>query len=72
MLNPSIMPSPHSIIVSWWALAPAPTAAHVTQPPPGKPYRIAMQLALADAHLSPDAIGYISAHGTAYRPGRYS
>lgn len=38
--------------------------AHVTQPQP-ETMRIAMQMALDDAGLSPEAIGYISAHGTA-------
>ena len=33
--------------------------------PTAETMQIAMQLALADAHLSPDAIGYINAHGTA-------
>ncbi|HRH78776.1 MAG TPA: beta-ketoacyl-ACP synthase, partial [Cellvibrionaceae bacterium] len=37
---------------------------HVTQPT-AETMQIAMQLALADAHLAPDAIGYINAHGTA-------
>ncbi|NVK22236.1 MAG: beta-ketoacyl-ACP synthase [Kangiellaceae bacterium] len=38
--------------------------AHVTQPKQ-ETMAIAMQLALKDAQLSPDKIGYISAHGTA-------
>jgi 3-oxoacyl-[acyl-carrier-protein] synthase II len=37
---------------------------HVTQPQ-SETMRIAMQMALDDAGLSPDKIGYISAHGTA-------
>lgn len=37
---------------------------HVTQPT-AETMQIAMQLALADAKLAPDSIGYISAHGTA-------
>jgi 3-oxoacyl-[acyl-carrier-protein] synthase II len=37
---------------------------HVTQPQ-SETMRIAMQMALDDAGLTPDAIGYISAHGTA-------
>jgi len=37
---------------------------HVTQPQ-SDTMRIAMQMALDDAGLTPDAIGYISAHGTA-------
>lgn len=36
---------------------------HMTQPSIGEQAR-AMQLALEDAHLAPDAIGYINAHGT--------
>ena len=31
--------------------------------------QIALELALADSGLSPDAIGYVSAHGTATRHG---
>jgi 3-oxoacyl-[acyl-carrier-protein] synthase II len=38
--------------------------AHVTQPSPETMQR-AIELALADADLAPEAIGYISAHGTA-------
>jgi 3-oxoacyl-[acyl-carrier-protein] synthase II len=37
---------------------------HVTQPN-SETMQVAMQLALADADLSPDAIGYVNAHGTA-------
>lgn len=37
---------------------------HVTQPT-AKTMAVAMQLALDNANLSPDAIGYINAHGTA-------
>ncbi|HEY6527500.1 MAG TPA: beta-ketoacyl-ACP synthase [Cellvibrionaceae bacterium] len=37
---------------------------HVTQPT-AETMQIAMELALADAKLSPSAIGYINAHGTA-------
>ncbi|MDO8313368.1 MAG: beta-ketoacyl-ACP synthase, partial [Sideroxyarcus sp.] len=42
--------------------------AHVTQPQ-SETMRIAMRMALDDAGLSPDAIGYISAHGTATERG---
>jgi 3-oxoacyl-[acyl-carrier-protein] synthase II len=38
--------------------------AHVTQPSPETMQRV-IELALADADLAPEAIGYISAHGTA-------
>jgi 3-oxoacyl-[acyl-carrier-protein] synthase II len=38
--------------------------AHVTQPQ-SETMKIAMQMALDDAGLTPDAIGYVSAHGTA-------
>lgn len=38
--------------------------AHVTQPQ-RETMAVAMQLALKDAELSPDSIGYVSAHGTA-------
>jgi 3-oxoacyl-[acyl-carrier-protein] synthase II len=38
--------------------------AHVTQPSPATMQGV-MELALKDAGLSPDAIGYVSAHGTA-------
>lgn len=38
--------------------------AHVTQPSPETMRRV-MDMALADAGLSPDTIGYVSAHGTA-------
>ncbi|WP_137923411.1 beta-ketoacyl-ACP synthase [Cupriavidus sp. 2SB] len=38
--------------------------AHVTQPQAGTMAQ-AMRLALEDANLSPDAIGYVNAHGTA-------
>lgn len=38
--------------------------AHVTQPE-ASTMRRAMEMALADANLPPEAIGYISAHGTA-------
>ena len=37
---------------------------HVTQPN-SETMQIAMQMALSDADLSPDAIGYVNAHGTA-------
>ena len=37
---------------------------HVTQPSP-ETMEIALRLSLEDADLSPDAIGYVSAHGTA-------
>jgi 3-oxoacyl-[acyl-carrier-protein] synthase II len=37
---------------------------HVTQPT-AKTMAVAMQLALADAELAPEAIGYVNAHGTA-------
>lgn len=42
--------------------------AHITLPD-APSMQIAMDLALADADLAPDAIGYISAHGTATGPG---
>ena len=38
--------------------------AHVTQPSPGTMQRV-QEMALSNAGLSPDAIGYVSAHGTA-------
>jgi 3-oxoacyl-[acyl-carrier-protein] synthase II len=38
--------------------------AHVTQPSPETMQRV-LEMALANAGLSPDAIGYVSAHGTA-------
>ena len=38
--------------------------AHITQPT-AETMAVAMRLALDDAKLSPDAIGYVSAHGTA-------
>lgn len=41
---------------------------HVTQPDANS-MQLAMRLALQDAHLQPDAIGYISAHGTATEHG---
>jgi 3-oxoacyl-[acyl-carrier-protein] synthase II len=41
---------------------------HVTQPDANS-MQVAMRLALQDAHLQPDAIGYISAHGTATEHG---
>lgn len=41
---------------------------HVTQPN-ADTMAIAMRLALADAGLSPDAIGYVNAHGTATEHG---
>ena len=42
--------------------------AHVTQP--SRPtMRRAMELALADAGLPPEAVGYVSAHGTGTRQG---
>jgi 3-oxoacyl-[acyl-carrier-protein] synthase II len=41
---------------------------HVTQPS-AETMRIAMKLALQDAGLQPDAIGYVSAHGTATERG---
>lgn len=41
---------------------------HVTQPN-SETMSIAMQLALDDAELPPDAIGYINSHGTATTPG---
>lgn len=37
---------------------------HVTQPNP-QTMQVAMRLALADAALAPEAIGYVNAHGTA-------
>jgi 3-oxoacyl-[acyl-carrier-protein] synthase II len=42
--------------------------AHVTQPSASTMQRV-MQLALDNAGLSPDAIGYVSAHGTATERG---
>ncbi len=39
-------------------------AAHVTQPQ-AETMQICMEMALNDANLSPDKIGYVSAHGTA-------
>jgi 3-oxoacyl-[acyl-carrier-protein] synthase II len=41
---------------------------HVTQPN-AKTMQVAMELALADAQLSPSAIGYINAHGTGTQHG---
>jgi 3-oxoacyl-[acyl-carrier-protein] synthase II len=41
---------------------------HVTQPNP-RTMEIAMRLALEDAALSPEAVGYVSAHGTATEHG---
>jgi 3-oxoacyl-[acyl-carrier-protein] synthase II len=38
--------------------------AHVTQPSPETMQRV-LEMSLANADLSPDAIGYVSAHGTA-------
>lgn len=38
--------------------------SHITQPT-SETMAVAMRMALADAALSPDAIGYVSAHGTA-------
>ena len=38
--------------------------AHVTQPSASTMQRV-MEMALANANLSPDAVGYVSAHGTA-------
>ncbi|MDP2876372.1 MAG: beta-ketoacyl-ACP synthase [Holophaga sp.] len=42
--------------------------AHVTQPQ-AETMAVTMQLALADAALSPDHIGWVNAHGTATQPG---
>lgn len=42
--------------------------AHVTQPSSDMMQRV-MEMALADAGLKPDAIGYVSAHGTATERG---
>ena len=59
------MPSPRrSIICELVGFGTNSDGGHVTQPT-AETMQIAMQLALADAHLSPDAIGYINAHGTA-------
>ncbi len=41
---------------------------HVTQPNAAT-MKVAMQLALQDAALAPDAIGYVNAHGTATQQG---
>jgi len=41
---------------------------HVTQPNAAT-MKVAMQLALEDAGLAPDAIGYVNAHGTATQQG---
>ena len=41
---------------------------HVTQPN-AKTMQVAMELALADAHLAPSAIGYVNAHGTGTQHG---
>jgi beta-ketoacyl-acyl-carrier-protein synthase II len=41
-------------------------ASHITQPSVEGPAR-AMQLALADARVNPEEIGYVNAHGTATR-----
>jgi len=41
---------------------------HVTQPNAAT-MKIAMQMALQDANLAPDAIGYVNAHGTATQQG---
>ncbi|RWX56031.1 beta-ketoacyl-ACP synthase [Photobacterium chitinilyticum] len=43
-------------------------AAHVTQPQT-ETMQLCMEMALKDANLSPDAIDYISAHGTATEKG---
>ena len=42
--------------------------SHVTQPNT-ETMEVAMRMALKDARLSPDAIGYVSAHGTATEQG---
>ena len=42
--------------------------SHVTQPK-AETMQIAMELALADADLSPSAIGYVNAHGTGTQQG---
>lgn len=42
--------------------------SHVTQPS-AETMAVAMRLALADAGLSPDAVGYVNAHGTATEHG---
>lgn len=42
--------------------------AHITQPTAGTMQRV-MELALEDAGVSPDAIGYVNAHGTATEHG---
>ncbi|MGF1692717.1 beta-ketoacyl-ACP synthase [Photobacterium kagoshimensis] len=43
-------------------------AAHVTQPQK-ETMQLCMEMALKDANLSPDVIGYVSAHGTATEKG---
>jgi 3-oxoacyl-[acyl-carrier-protein] synthase II len=42
--------------------------SHITQPK-AETMQIAMELALADAELSPSAIGYVNAHGTGTQQG---
>jgi 3-oxoacyl-[acyl-carrier-protein] synthase II len=42
--------------------------AHITQPQM-ETMAVTMQLALEDATLSPDAVGWVNAHGTATEPG---
>lgn len=44
---------------------------HLTQPKPETMQR-ALELALADANLNPDAIGYVNGHGTATRHGDHA
>jgi 3-oxoacyl-[acyl-carrier-protein] synthase II len=45
-------------------------AYHLTQPAPmHEGAQRAMRMALADAHISPDAVDYVNAHGTSTPPG---
>lgn len=54
-------------IAGWGASS---DAYHITKPPPGGAGAVrSMTLALANAKLRPDQIGYINAHGTSTPPG---